>query len=407
MKKLATNIPRPAITALLIASLLVVYWLFDKYDWGYAHVKLLLFALLFLFIAQTQILRSGRKPTRRELWVEVGLLLVVLQGIFLFEVSKNSPHIFREPISDIGYTTVHAAKMLVRDGENPYSSAQINPNRTDMPEGYRGFHYGPFMIAGYLPSAFSPGLGYKAMSLLYVAVSVLLLILLVLKPDESDLEHVANALFIFTAYFASDRVWWEILWEGANDVFHIMLILAALWAFKGGRVFFAGLLTGLSIASKFAPGAFLVPFMPLRDRKFWLGLGLGVSPYIPFFLWDPAAMWRNVFWLRVVIPADHTSLYWMMPDNYDWIFGAVMGVACLIALIWAWRRELDLHSTLVGFTLLLIVVDVTQRQVHGNHLIWFAPLFALLFLDGRDRLYTALGYGSYVSPATDVSSTRD
>ncbi len=398
MKRLAADIPRPVITAILIAFLLVVYWLFDKYDWGYAHVKLLLFAVIFVVIAQTQLFRAGRAASRRELWVEIALLLVVLQGIFLFEVSKNSPHLFREPISDIGYTTVHAATVLIGEGENPYSRTDINHGRKDMAEGYRGFHYGPFMIAGYFPSAFSPGLGYKAMSLLYVAITILLLVLLVLKPGESDLEHVANALFIFTAYFASDRVWWEVLWEGANDVFHIMLVLAALWSHKGGRVFFAGLLTGLSMASKFAPGAFLVPFMPLRDRKFWLGLAIGVSPYIPFFLWDPAGIWRNVFWLRVVIPADHTSLYWSMPDHLDWIFGVIMFSACLTALIWACRRrELDFRSTLVGFTLLLIVVDVVQRQVHGNHLIWFAPLFALLFLDGRDRIYSALGQKSDVS----------
>jgi hypothetical protein len=28
-----------------------------------------------------------------------------------------------------------------------------------------------------------------------------------------------------------------------------------------------------------------------------------------------------------------------------------------------------------------------QKQVHGNHLIWFYPLFAMLFMEYRERLY--------------------
>jgi hypothetical protein len=166
-----------------------------------------------------------------------------------------------------------------------------------------------------------------------------------------------------------------------------MWILAALLALKKDRIFWAGLFTGLSFAAKFAPAMFLIPFMPIRQKRFWVGLGLGLLPYLPFLFWDYSGVWRNAFWLRVVIPADGTSLYWITPESYQWIYGATILIAYLTAVIWAVRRKLDYGSVLVGFTLLLIVADVTQKQVHGNHLIWFYPLFALLFMGYRENLF--------------------
>lgn len=393
MRNLTTafTLARFASVSIPIGFLYVVYWLFNTYDWNYPHVKLALFTALFLAVAGLQFLRPRTTDVPKTArWAELGFLLIVLQATFLVQVSTYGSTAFDQPISDIGYTTVHAVKILINEGQNPYSRADINHDRKDLDPGFRGFHYGPFMMAGYIPSSIMPIYAYKMMSFIYVLISALLLILLVIKPDESDLEHITNAMFVLAAYFIAKRFWLEVLLEGANDVFHIMLILVALLGLKKGKVFLAGIFTGLSMAAKFAPGAFLVPFMPLRDKNFWFGFALGLTPYLPFAIWDPAGLWRNVFWLRVVIPPDWTSLYWITPKEYHFIFGAVMLAACIVATVWAVRRKLEFQQVLVGFTLLLIVVDVTQKQIHGNHLIWFFPLFALLFMEYRERLYELL-----------------
>jgi hypothetical protein len=228
--------------------------------------------------------------------------------------------------------------------------------------------------------------GYKFTSVFYVLISLTLLYFLVLRPGQTRSERIANFLFVAAAYLLGSRFWYELLDEGANDYFHVMWILAALLALKKDHVFWAGLFTGFSFAAKFAPAMFLIPFMPVRQKNFWFGLALGVTPYLPFLFWDYAGLWRNAFWLRVVIPADWTSLYWITPPRFQWIYGAAILIAYLIAVVWAIRRKLDYSATLVGFTLLLIVADITQKQVHGNHLIWFYPLFAILFMGYRERL---------------------
>lgn len=381
---------RLASTLLTLGFLFTLYRLFNVYDWGFPHVKLLCFSILFVAIETLQILAFRASVPRAALWIEAVLLVVVLQVIFVFQLNTHAGKLLEPPVSDIGYTTIHAAKVLFNEGQNPYSQKDINHARRDLGEGYRGFHYGPFMTVGYFPSAFLPPAAYKPMSYLWVLCTVVLLMLLLLRPGETELQYVNKAVFVLTAYFMADRFWIELVHEGANDVFHIMLILIALLALKKERVFLAGLFTGLSIASKFAPGAFLVPFMPVRKLEFWLGLALGLTPYLPFLFWDPAGLWRNVFWLRVVIPHDITSLYWLLPPRMTWILGVVMLISCVAATIWAIGSELSFEATLVGFTLLLIIVDVTQKQIHGNHLIWFFPLLALLFVDYRERLFGSL-----------------
>ena len=84
-------------------------------------------------------------------------------------------------------------------------------------------------------------------------------------------------------------------------------MLAGFLCFKYRQAFLAGLFTGLSISAKFAPGVFAVPFMPIRQRGFWIGLVVGLSPYLPFIIWDPAGLWRNAVWLRRSRPTETGS----------------------------------------------------------------------------------------------------
>lgn len=378
---------RLASTLVLLAFLGVIYWIFNEYDWNFPFYKLYCFTALFVAVAGFQFLRFRRDVPSTVLWAEVGMLAVILLGIFFVQFREYRIWLFEPPVSDIGYTTVHAVNLVVHQRENPYSRSDVNYLRKDLEPGYRGFHYGPMMIIGYLPVAVFPHAGYKITSLFYVLISVLLLIFLVISPEESWPERLAKILFVLTAYFLAKRFWIEILVEGANDIFHVMLILAALLALKKDRVFWVGVFTGLSFASKFSPALFMMPFMPYRQRNYWLGLGVGFLPFVPFLFWDYAGLWRNAFWLRVIIPSDHTSLYWLTPVEHRWIYGAILLTAYLIAVSWALFRKFEYASVLVGFTLLLIVADITQKQVHGNHLIWFYPLFAILFMGFRERLF--------------------
>lgn len=389
--RIVSVIPRLVATFLSLGFLFVIYLIFDRFDWGYPLAKLACFAALFGSIVGLHLLKSRSDASPAPLWVEIGILLFLLNIIFLAQVPSHARRALTPPTSDIGFTTVHAVNIVVSEGENPYSRTDINSEQTNLPSEYHGFHYGPFMIVGYLPSGYLGPYAYKMMSILYVGITAVLLIFLAARPNKNSLENVSDALFVLVAYFMSGRFWYELLIEGVNDVFHIMLLLAGFLCLKYGRVFLAGFFTGLSISAKFAPGVFAVPFMPVRQRNFWLGLVLGLTPYLPFFFSDPAGVWRNAVWLRVIIPHNSTSLYSITPPEFHWIFAIVMIASCLFAAWWAIRRELTFEQALIGFTLLMIVADVTQKQVHLNHLLWFLPFLALLFSEYRSRIAAVIG----------------
>lgn len=378
---------KTASSLVLLAFLYAIYWTFNAYDWNYPLHKLACFTTLFVVVTALYFIKAQAQASANALWVEAGVLAVVVASLFAFNASKYGKFTFQRPASDIGYTTIKAVEVFVREYKNPYSHTDVTFMFKALGDGYKGYHYGPGMLIGYLPSAWFPIVGYRVANLVYFLASIVLLILLIRRQGEPLPQRAANILFVLAAYIMAERFWIEILPEGANDLFHIMFILAALLAFKHDKIFLTGVLIGFSMAGKFAPGLFLIPFMPLRDKWFWFGLAAGLTPYIPFVFWDAAALWRNVFWLRVAIPPDWTSLYWITPKPYHWVYGAISLAAFLFALIASRGRKHSFDHVLVGFTLLLIVSDVVQKQVHGNHLIWFYPLFAMLFMNYRERLF--------------------
>lgn len=389
--------PRLIATLVSLAFLFCVYLVFDQYDWGYPLEKLGCFSILFTAVLGLHFLKNRSNASQTAVSIEIGILLVFLVAIFLVNFPPNARRAMVPPRSDIGFTTVHAAKVLFAEGENPYSRTDINSEQQNLTPAYHGFHYGPMMIAGYFPSAFLGPYAYKLMSFLYVGFTAVLLIFLAIRSESETIENISNALFVLVAYFMAGRFWHEFFVEGVNDVFHIMLLLAGFLCFKYRQAFLAGLFTGLSISAKFAPGVFAVPFMPIRQRGFWIGLVVGLSPYLPFLIWDPAGLWRNAVWLRVIIPYNSTSLYSITPPGLHFVFGLVTLAACVIAAWWVFRRERVFAEALFGFTLLMLITDAMQRQVHLNHLLWFLPFIALLFAEYRHRIAATLGRRSVES----------
>jgi hypothetical protein len=389
--------PRLIATLVSLVFLFCVYLVFDRYDWGYPLVKLACYSVLFAAVTGLYFLKKRINSSQTTVSIEIGILLFFLVGIFLVNFAPNARRVLVPPRSDIGFTTVHATKVLFVEGENPYSRTDINSEQQNLSPEYHGFHYGPMMIAGYLPSAFLGPYAFKLMSLVYVGFTAILLIFLAIRSESEMIENTSNALFVLVAYLMAGRFWHELFVEGVNDVFHTMLLLLGFLCFKYRQAFLAGLFTGLSISAKFAPGVFAVPFMPIRQRGFWIGLAVGLTPHLPFFIWDPAGLWRNAVWLRVIIPYNSTSLYSITPTGLQWIFAVVTAGSCIFAAWWAFRRERTFAEAVFGFTLLMLVTDAMQRQVHLNHLLWFLPFIALLFAENRHRIAATLGRRSVES----------
>lgn len=377
----------------IVSSLSVLGFLYYLYgimpdnDWKPNLEKFLVFLIFFVTIAGFEYHSYRRRTPNVALLAESALLLVIFASFFYSYSAKWVPGGFIPPVADYGFMVVDATKMLFVDGENPYSSQTISPIKDIFGPEYRGFYYGPLMMVGYLPTLVSPAAGYKYTSIFFVLLSGVLLAFLVVEPEDRWELRLANIAFVETAFFLPERMWIELFSRGAHDYFPVALLLAGLLALKKGNPFWTGILVGLSFSAKFSPAVFVLPFLPYRDRKVLIGLFIGLLPHLPFFLWDPPAFVRNVFLVRFVMPHDGSSFRWLLAPEYHWWLPTALLLGLGYAIYRNIRGPLEFRTVVVGLTLLLIVGETTFKQVHLNHLIWFFPLFALLFTYNREKVF--------------------
>ena len=168
---------------------------------------------------------------------------------------------------------------------------------------------------------------------------------------------------------------------GVNDILPILLLLLAMVFLKRNNDFWAGLFAGLSFSAKFSPALFFIALLVRREfrGKFFLGVGAGLLPNLFFLAWDYRSFLRNVFLFNAVKLYDSTSLYSITPKPLHFIFSLIQLGACLGFFARNFFKRPELMELTTSFVLLLTIIEATYRQVHGNHLIWFIPLLALIF----------------------------
>ncbi len=385
--RLTQGLRQTASPFLILGLMFYLYGLLHKDDWGHAFVKLFCFAALFTLIvflrSRTGLTEAPSHFVRLELiaWTIILVSIVVSYG------RTYGPGLFSPPRVDIGYTTVNAASMLFVERKNPYSSPDIN-RRPELLPRYRGFHYGPLMLLGYLPAVLSPGLGYKLSSLTYLFVSALLLSLLVHESKEGSANRLARITYVLCLFLLAERFWYEIFSQGANDIFPVSLLLASLVALKDEKYFLTGIFLGLSFAAKFSPAMFLLIALLRKDLKKSIvkGFTLGLIPLLGFAIWDIKGLFNNVFRIRLTIPYDSTSLYSELPPAYHLVLPLALFAAITFSLYRNIELPLEYENVLVTFALLLIIGEVTFKEMHANHLIWFYPLFALILERAKYQL---------------------
>ncbi|WP_028023362.1 glycosyltransferase family 87 protein [Enterovibrio calviensis] len=373
-----------------------IYRLFQTYDWGQPFTKFLCFSGLFALVL---VLFRHREQTddvgNPILILESLFAALVLVLIFARMVPAYGDFLFAAPTVDIGYTTEHAAKLLFIQGENPYLSQSINIRPELAPE-HRGFHYGPGMILGYAAAAYFPGIGYKLTSLVFLAITAIALCSLVAGCLASKSQNETNSWQVRSAVLASmvllflpERLWYEVLQVGANDIYPVALLLLGLVCVQKEKWVLAGVLMGLSFATKFSPAAFLLAMFLRKDIRlnFLIGCAIGASPLLVFLAWDHQSLIENVFILRFGLNFDSTSLYSITPEVLHVLFPLTQLCALIYFLVRNATRTLSIEETVVCFTLLLIIIEVTFKEIHANHLIWFYPLIALIVALYRHKLF--------------------
>ena len=366
-----------------------VYSCFHKYDWGHPLIKLFCFMTVFFLILFLRSRAGSEPPSPILAKIEVVVWAIVLVLLATVYFKSYGPGLRRPPSIDVGFTTVRATTTFFQEGLNPYSVDNINV-RSGLPVEYRGFHYGPMMFIGYFLALFSPAEGYKFATLIYLILSALLLILLLQRNSAQSCDWAASALFAICLFFLPERLWYELFLQGANDIFPVMFILGSLLALQRKRFFWSGVLLGLSFSAKFSPALFLMIALLRKDLRLSLVKGFlaGLTPLFLFVFWDAKGIFNNVFWNRgIALPFDSTSLYSIIPPAWDFLFPLSLLTAIGYSIYRNYTVPIDYETVLTTFTLLLIVAEVTFKQIHANHLLWFYPLFSLCLTGPRHRLF--------------------
>ncbi len=372
----------------VIGFMSVVYYLWFSYDWKFPDLKVIGFVWALGFVYW--VVREGQGPrlAPRAVGVEIGLVsLVFLVNTFMM-IRIYGHDLFRAPRIDIATTTIESARMLFLHRGNPYASHTID-HLPNLPPEFRGFHYGPVMMLGYAGSLLWTHAGFKATSCVFILFNAVAVVLLVREQSKTRLENIAASVFGVTMLLLPRRFWHDTLALGANDMLPIALAMFSIYFARRQQLDLAGLFAGLSFSAKFSPGVFLILLFARKDLKpaFVIGTAVGLLPVLGFLLWDYSAFMNSVFKMRVLVQFDTTSLYWITPPRFHFLFPLVLYCTVLWVLYRNFKRPLEYRALLLDFTLLLTVAEVTFKQVHTNHFIWFYPLFAVLLTAHRHSLF--------------------
>jgi hypothetical protein len=116
------------------------------------------------------------------------------------------------------------------------------------------------------------------------------------------------------------------------------------------------------------------------------GILTGLTPIALAALWDAGALANNMVLFHETKPPDDTSLYGVLPAYITRFFPLLQVIVLAVFWFRNWRRKFDVHDLATQLFLLMVLIEVFYKEIHGNHLLWFIPLAALLFAWGWRRM---------------------
>jgi len=396
MKDLLPNLLRLGSSFVLALVLWFLFRWFHLYDWEHAFYKAVFYAFMLTAIIGLWGIEHTKPLSTWVFKVEFACFAVLVAYLTVSYGSEYLPDVKQAPKVDHSYFTVVASKGFWEESRNPYTNPEASPRMLPWSEqeGVRGFSNGPFLLAGYSLSAPMGGVGLKLSNLIYFVLTglVVFLILLESAPPDSRWQTLSGLAFAAFVLVSSERYWFEILTQGAIDIFPVLLILVSAYFGMRKNWFLAGLFGGLSLSAKIIPAAVYLFLFARKDIKmpFVIGVSAGLVPFVAFLVWSPEAFLTNSIFNHATKGYDSTSLYSLMPEDLHFLFTLAKVTAAGFIFIKNFNRELSIPSILKDFLVLMIIIEITFTEVHGNHLIWFIPFIAIVFSWFRYDLFGRL-----------------
>jgi len=274
-------------------------------------------------------------------------------------------------MEDIGKTTI-AAVHTVLAGQNPYAAPiDLHPEYPIFP----GYKYLPMMIAAYAPLV--SGFGETGLRLTNIVLDASLALAVMLVARQ--MAGTFAGLLALAAYLMLPVLPPDIYKHGVTDLAPVLPLVFAL-AISQSRPGRAGLLVGLSIASKLFPGL-LVALCCLRPRNlvhYIIGGLIGVVPAFVFLIWGPAQFTQNVFMFILTRPMDETSWMYGLPPIIPMMAKLIYFVFLLSVLIYLVKTRTNMVRRCGLIILCVIGAILTGPDAHNNYIIWWIPFFCIL-----------------------------
>ncbi len=231
-----------------------------------------------------------------------------------------------------------------------------------------GYKYGPVMLAAYLPLVAPFGRAGVYVTHLVFLLAIIGAMAVLLRGRGP--EALIAACFVLLGQSVLRR---DTLLDSDCDLIPTALMLWALVAFVRGRPITAGALTGLTLAAKVFPAAFLLPLL-IVQRERWRALASFVVASA--LTWGPAVavdgvgVWDNVFGFNLGRPADSTALAFFLPP---WAL-VLLRVTVLAVAAWAFVRLVRRNEPVPFVAFVMGLFFLSTKVFHNNYLVWWLPV---------------------------------
>ena len=364
-----------------LSLLLLVWCAFETFSGGvffWPALKLFGYGTIFFLVVTLSSRRDTGNPSRFIMGVEIVAVCGFLSLAQYISLQHLPRGLLDPPRLDIATTVESAIRTLFVFHENPY-----NPSDAARWSGFHGvaYPYGPMMILGYLPALYS-STWFKICSIAYLIGILILATRFVVQRVEGIMPKLASAVFVIAVMLMPRTILNDVS-EGINDHFPVFLILLSLTMWKAKKDVWAGVFAGLSLSAKFSPALFLIAF-----------------PMLCFIMWKPARFLNDVVHFHFVKSGTPTSILNVLPVELHDVVRALRWVCLGVFVVRNFDKELEVHSVMQEFTLLMIVINSLHVEMHSNHTFWIVPTTAILLTHYR---YRAWSLGRSVLGRVDAS----
>ncbi|KKU87608.1 hypothetical protein A3A64_00700 [Candidatus Gottesmanbacteria bacterium RIFCSPLOWO2_01_FULL_48_11] len=394
----------------IVVAFIYLFVTLNFFGWGMLHDQRFIFFSLVISILYILpgIFRRFKEQSiiRFRVAVLAAFIAVAVFGITYNLMSLRQATSVEGFINDSGLQTEIAGRFLLL-GKNPYTESYEQTDlvrakyideagNTVNPALYHNA-YPPFLLllsaAGY--RVFSQLTHWFDIRVLFILFYAGLLLLGYIKFG------ISQRLLLFLVLVGINPLFISMMMQGSNDIVVLTLLLWSLLFLERKQFVLAGLMLGLSVATKQVawialPFYLLYAWQRAGKQQFFRFLisavGVAMVIFTPFILWNSAALWENlILYVNGSLPNSYPIHNFglgmflvrigVIPTIYSyypfWIWQA--GIGGLVLALWYSERKnrIDSGDVLLGLSVLLAVTWIFNRFMNFSYLAALSGLVAV------------------------------